>query len=117
MALGEWTLIRARHPGDTDRAYRPGLAVVPNVAVIPHFDTFGGPWAEGSLAGRPNEDAVLVGVDERSAALWQDGAWRAYGPGSITVFTGDARTRYEAGEAIEGIPQPMSDPPIAPQGT
>jgi cyanophycinase len=117
MALGEWTLIRARHPGDTDRAYRPGLAVVPNVAVIPHFDTFGGSWVEGSLAGRPNEDAVLVGVDERSAALWQDGAWRAYGPGSITVFTGDARTRYEAGEAIEGIPQPMSDPPIAPQGT
>jgi cyanophycinase len=117
MALGEWTLIRARHPGDAERAYRPGLAVVPNIAVIPHFDTFGRSWVAGSLAGRPREDAILVGVDERSAALWQDGTWRAYGPGSVTVFAGDDRTSYTAGETITGIPQPATDPPTTPPGT
>ncbi|MEP7060146.1 MAG: Type 1 glutamine amidotransferase-like domain-containing protein [Actinomycetota bacterium] len=117
MALGAWTLIRDRHPGDASRAYRPGLAVVPNTAVIPHFDTFGAGWVETSLAGRPREDAVLVGIDERTAALWQDGIWQAYGPGAVIVFTGGDRTRYEEGEIIAGIPQPTSDTPTDRVGT
>lgn len=106
MAFGEWTLIRGRHPGDGDRRYAPGLGLIPRTAVIPHLDTFGEGWVAGSLAGRPRQDAVLVGIDERSAALWQDGVWRAYGPGSVTVFTNGARTRFQTGETIAGIPQP-----------
>lgn len=110
MALGEWTLMREGRAGDANRRYGPGLGLIPRVAVIPHFDTFGGTWVEGSLAELPREDAVLVGIDERSAALWQGGEWRAYGPGGVTVFAGGKRTRSVAGQTIEGIPQPLFEP-------
>ncbi|HZD80493.1 MAG TPA: Type 1 glutamine amidotransferase-like domain-containing protein [Actinomycetota bacterium] len=107
MALGEWTLIRARYPGDRRRRPRPALTLVPGVAVIPHFDTFGAGWVEGTAATAPREDAVLVGIDERSAALWQDGVWRAFGPGGVTLIGDAGRRRFASGEHLEGFPQPL----------
>jgi cyanophycinase len=110
MALGEWTLIRDRFPGDRKRWYREALGVVPKVAVIPHFDTFGSRWVESALVARPRDDAILVGVDERSAAIWHEGVWRASGSGAVTVLSnGDAR-RHEHGERIDVIPPPDRDP-------
>jgi cyanophycinase len=106
MALGTWTLIRARMPGDTERTFRPALDVVPQVAVIPHLDTFGRGWVAGVVATAP-DDAVVVGVDERTAALWRSGRWQALGPGGVTVFgPEDTERRFASGEPIEGIPQP-----------
>jgi len=106
MALGEWTLIRARRPGDARRRYRPALSLLPRVAVIPHFDRFGERWVDGALAAAPRDDVVLVAVDERSAALWRGGVWRAFGPGGVTIITLLDRRRFAAGVRIEGIPQP-----------
>ncbi|HZP90157.1 MAG TPA: Type 1 glutamine amidotransferase-like domain-containing protein [Actinomycetota bacterium] len=106
MALGEWTLLRAGYRGDPNRRHRPALTLVPRVAVIPHFDTFGERWVEGTLATAPRDDAVLVGIDERSAALWQGGVWRAFGPGGVTVIARGERRRFDSGEEIRGIPQP-----------
>lgn len=106
MALGEWTLIRGRLPGDARRRYRPALSVVPRVAVIPHFDRFGERWVDGALAAAPRDEVVLVAVDERSAALWRDGVWQAFGPGGVTIITRSDRRRFAAGVRIEGIPQP-----------
>jgi cyanophycinase len=106
MAVGEWTLIRDRRPGDARRRYRPALSLIPRVAVIPHFDGFGKQWVDGALAAAPRDDVVLVAVDERSAALWRDGVWRAFGPGRVTVITRSDRHRFVAGTRIEGIPQP-----------
>jgi cyanophycinase len=108
MALGEWTLIRARRPGDTDRRYAPGLGLVPAVAVIPHFDTFGRAWVPAARAAAPREDVVLVAIDERSAAVWQEGVWRAFGPGGVTVIAGGGERRGEAGQVLDGIPQPAA---------
>ncbi len=108
MAFGEWTLIRDRHPGDARRRYRQALSLVPRVAVIPHFDGFGERWVDGPLAATPRDDAVLVGVDERSAALWRDGVWHAFGPGGVTVITPSDRRRFAAGEPIQGVPQPAA---------
>jgi cyanophycinase len=108
MALGEWTLIRDRRPGDALRRYRPALSIVPRIAVIPHFDRFGERWVEGALAGAPRDDVVLVAVDERSAALWRDGVWRALGPGGVTIVTRSDRRRFASGQRIEGIPQPAA---------
>jgi cyanophycinase len=106
MALGGWTLIRGRRPGGADRRYAPGLGLVPGLAVIPHFDTFGRSWVPGALAGAPRDGVVLLGIDERSAALWQDGAWRAFGPGGVTVIAGGGERRAASGALLQGIPQP-----------
>jgi len=48
---------------------------------------------------------VLLGVDERSAAVWQDGEWRAFGPGAVTIIAGETRT-FPSGSAIDGLPTP-----------
>jgi cyanophycinase len=106
MALGEWTLIRDRRPGDARRRYRQALSIVPRIAVIPHFDRFGERWMDGALAGAARDDVVLVAVDERSAALWRNGVWQAFGPGGVTIITRSDRRRFASGERIEGIPQP-----------
>jgi cyanophycinase-like exopeptidase len=105
MALGEWTLIRDKMPGDDRRRYRPALGLVPGIAVLPHFDTFGHRWVDSALAAAPRDDVVLLGVDERSAAVWQDGIWRGYGPGGVTVIAVGERRRFGSGE-IEGLPAP-----------
>jgi cyanophycinase len=106
MALGEWTLIRDRRPGDARRRYRAALSIVRSIAVIPHFDRFGEQWVDGALAGAPRDDVVLVAVDERSAALWRNGAWQAFGPGGVTIITRSSRRRFASSEQIEEIPQP-----------
>lgn len=103
MAMGEWTLIRERMPGDDRRRYAPALGLVPGVAVLPHFETFGHRWVESASE---REDVVLVGIDERTAALWEDGGWRSLGDGRVTVISGDARRRFEAGSEIIGLPSP-----------
>jgi hypothetical protein len=105
MAMGEWTLIRDRMPSDDRRQYRPALGLVPGVAVLPHFETFGHRWVESAQEAAPGDGVVLLGVDERSAAVWQEGGWRAYGPGGVTVITDDAR-RFASGTSIDGIPVP-----------
>jgi cyanophycinase len=103
MALCEWTLVRARMPGDERRRYAPALGLVPGVAVLPHFETFGHTWVESASE---RDGATLLGVDERTAALWHDGAWRALGEGGVSVVSDGEQTRFESGTWIEGLPQP-----------
>jgi cyanophycinase len=109
MALGEWTLVRARMPGDDRRRYMPALGLVPRVAVLPHYDTFGHRWAESALAGRPRDDVVLAGPDERTAAVWRDSAWTALGDGGVTVITTTGRATFPSGTGIEGVPSPVTN--------
>lgn len=106
MAFCEWTLVRERMPGDERRRYLPALGIVRGVAVLPHFETFGHRWVESALAAAPSDDIVLLGPDERTSAVWQDGSWRALGAGGVTMIARGERRRFEAGEAIEGLPQP-----------
>ena len=111
MALGEWTLVRERMPGDDRRRYLPALGLVPRVAVLPHFETFGHRWVESAERAGPRSDVVLLGVDERTAALHVDGAWRALGHGGVTVIAGGERRKFASGEPIEGLPAPDPNPP------
>jgi cyanophycinase len=124
MALGQWTLIRARMPGDTKRDSRPALGVVPGLGVVPHFSDFGRRWvtsAQEALAGEAAEaggaaDAaaqaqppMLLGIDARTAVVWREGEWCVMGSGGATVFdvAGDAAGRTTtAGAPIEDVPQP-----------
>ena len=107
MALCEWSLVREGFPGHARRRATPALRVVPGSAVLPHYDTFGERWIP-SAQESVGPDAVLIGIDERTAAMWRDGSWTAMGAGAVTLVRGDERQRFPAGERIEGIPQPVS---------
>jgi cyanophycinase len=103
MALGEWTLIRKAYPGHAERRYKPALELVRRVAVAPHFETFGHRWVDSVLREPPVEDVVIVGIDERSAAVWDGHAWTARGPGAITLIDRNDRAAYRSGEVLGGL--------------
>jgi len=104
MALGAWTLIRARMPGDARREARDALGVVPRVAVIPHYAGFGHGWVPSARSTAPS--ATLVGIDERTAALWENGEWRVLGRGGVTLIGGGRERSFAAGQVIRGLPAP-----------
>jgi cyanophycinase len=107
MAFGEWTLLRAGPPGTPRRRFAPALRLVPGVAVVPHLDSFGRRWLDAAVAHLPRADGMLLGLDERTAAVWRRGAWLASGAGGVEVVTAAGRhRRFAQGEHIEGLPEP-----------
>jgi cyanophycinase len=106
MALGEWTLVRKAFPGHAERRCKPALGLVPRVAVAPHFDTFGHRWVDSVLADAPADDIVIVGVDERSAVVWDGSGWTARGPGRVTLATRLESVRSYTAGAIVQLPMP-----------
>jgi cyanophycinase len=61
-------------------------------------------WVESAQAAAP--ELTLLGVDERSAAVWRDGTWRAMGPGAVTVIKGKRVRRFESGRDVVGLRSP-----------
>lgn len=104
MALCSDTLIRAKWPNHVNRRPAPGLGLVAKTAVLPHFDTFGHKWIESAQAAAP--DLCLLGVDERSAAVWDGSAWLAAGPGAVTVVNGTKVARFTSGQRVTGVRPP-----------
>ena len=104
MALCSHTLVRATWPNRFHRRAIDALGAVPRSAVLPHFETFGHRWIES--AREAGSELTLIGVDERSAAVWTEGRWRAAGPGVVTVIKGGSSKRFESGSEIKGLPQP-----------
>jgi cyanophycinase len=104
MALCSHTLIRAKWPNHVNRRPVDALGVVAETAVLPHYDTFGHKWVESAQAAAP--DMTLLGVDDRSAAVWDGATWLAAGPGAVTVIRGAKVERFASGERISGLRQP-----------
>lgn len=104
MALCSETLVRQSFPGHTQRRAVPGLGVITNAAVIPHHDTFGQRWYPSARAALP--DAVLIGIDERTCALWESGSWRCLGAGGVTVYVPGSPAAHATSGVLEGMPQP-----------
>jgi cyanophycinase len=76
-----------------------GLGFVPGAAVAPHYDR----WPEtmmAPLALLAPEATVVLGIDEETALVGQDGAWQVHGPGRVTVWRGRHRTRHREGDVI-----------------
>ena len=107
MALCEKTLVMARWPRHAERRPVPALGLVPGTVVIPHYERFGPRWTADELPS----STVLLGLDERTAALWDGAGWRALGEGGVTVVAGSGNRRFTAGETCAGIPAP--DPALA----
>lgn len=106
MALCQWTLIRKQWPNHSVRKYKDALGVLPKTAFLPHFDTFGQRWVDSAEEETPIPDVVLLGVDERTAAVWDGSGWRAEGAGKVTVIAGGRREASASGEAVRGLPSP-----------
>ncbi len=106
MALTSW----APSSRSWGRSVEPGLGLLPQWRVLPHFDKFGA-WMPApvlrQVAGAP-EGVRVVGIDEETALVWGLGAepesWRVVGEHSVWVVDPSGRrTRFRAGEAV---PQP-----------
>jgi len=105
MALCSHTLIRASWPNRFNRRPTDALGAVPDVAVLPHFDTFGHKWIESAQRELPG--VTLLGIDERNAAVWRHGTWMAAGPGAITVIRGGKTATFRSPAEIAGLPAPI----------
>ena len=104
MALCSHTLIRAGWPNRSNRRPAGALGLVPGTAVLPHYDTFGHRWVESARRELPG--ATLLGIDERSAALWSEDVWHAAGPGGVTVIKGSQTKKFQSGSTIAGLASP-----------
>ena len=104
MVLGSHTLVRAKWPNHVNRRLAGALGLVAKTAVLPHYDTFGHKWIESAQAAAP--DLTLLGIDERSAAVWDGVTWRAAGPGAVTVISGAKVARFTSGQSVPGLRRP-----------
>jgi cyanophycinase len=67
-------------------AFTLGLALVAQVAIIPHHDTWSPEKAHRTIKLAP-PGLPVVAIDEQTALLRSpDGAWRAEGAGQVVVF-------------------------------
>ena len=77
---------------------RPALGLVPELAVVPHFDELPR-WLSGfvrlAASGVP-----VAGVEGATALIIHGDEWSVAGRGGVTLFAGGRRTRYSAGERI-----------------
>jgi hypothetical protein len=80
----------------------PGLAVVPGLRVLPHFDRFAGRLPDGLLTRLVDTPpgVTVVGVDEDTALVGGPGEWEVVGRQSVWVLTGDGRTEHPAGSRL-----------------
>ena len=106
MALCSHTLVRAKWPNHVNRRPAEALGVVPKTAVLPHYDTFGHKWVESAQAAAP--DLCLLGIDEKSATVWDGARWLAAGPGAVTVINRTKVARFTSGQEVSGLRRPAS---------
>jgi len=93
MVLGGWTVLPDR-PGPHGPAVEPGLGVVPDVLVLPHWSGDGrADWLRAIDQGVPS-DVVLLGVPEQSGVLVEGEVLTAVG--SPTALLREGR-RLEPG--------------------
>jgi cyanophycinase len=75
-----------------------GLNLVPNACVLPHHNRFGKNWAgklKGLLPG-----VTLLGIDEYTGMLMDNGEWTVYGGGAVTRYKGGNLDVYASREAF-----------------
>ena len=98
MAMTDW-VPSLRHPR---RGATPGLAILPRMRVIPHFDAFAARMPD--LVTRfvlPGGDgATLVGIDEDTALVGGPDRWTVAGRQSAWVLQGGHRTEYPSGSVL-----------------
>lgn len=83
-----------------DDRWHAGLRLLPDVWVLPHLDGLGGDVRRYFLSKIP-ADAVVLGVDERTAVVRIDSSWSVAGDGGAFVRRGKTAIRPGAGCSFE----------------
>lgn len=81
-----------------------GLGVVPELVVLPHFDRLER-WMPGLVASmlrRRPEGAALVGIDEETALICQEGTYSVRGRAAVwRIFEDGSRRPFKPGEQLQ----------------
>ncbi|HLJ33801.1 MAG TPA: Type 1 glutamine amidotransferase-like domain-containing protein [Ktedonobacteraceae bacterium] len=85
---------------DFPRVWRtlPALALVPDIAVIPHFDEI--PSFITTMIRSVARKTTVAGIDGSTALVGTEGQWTVLGQGKVTLFSGKNTTRYFAGDSV-----------------
>lgn len=98
-------------------AVRPGLAVVPELVVLPHFDRIER-WRPGIVTRRAADLAaglVLIGVDEDTALVSADDGWRVEGRQKVWIIDPERRRTPHPAGATLALPAPVrGSKPVSP---
>jgi cyanophycinase len=98
-------------------ATRPGLAIVPDLVVLPHFDRIER-WSPGIVERRAAGLApgqVLVGIDEDTALVTGEDGWRVEGRQNVWIVDpAGGRTPHGAGEVVPLPPATRGDKSATP---
>ncbi len=81
---------------------QPALGLVPDVAIIPHFDELPAPLTQA--IDRLDVEETIVGVDRATALVWANGQWTVMGSGTVTVLEKPAKVRYTGGQQVALAP-------------
>jgi cyanophycinase len=104
MMLGQTTFVPTKRGPDglpTEMRTRAATGLVPNVIVVPHFDILPRRLLEMWTSLWPAGHRML-GIDEDTAIVRDDGAWSVVGKGRAIVFrTIDDADTYMAGTRID----------------
>lgn len=74
-----------------------GLNLIPNMCVLPHYNTFGKTWASRLVEVLPH--AALLGIDEHTGMVSDvEGGWHVHGAGVVTLHYGGTAVPYGSGE-------------------
>ena len=111
MMLGATTFVPLGRGPDglpTDVTTRAAMGLVPGVIVAPHFDilpaTLRDVWTKVVPSG-----ARLLGIDEDTALIAHDAAWRVRGRGSVYLFGGAEPVAVASGATLDGLlPPPLA---------
>jgi cyanophycinase-like exopeptidase len=90
-----------------ERGTRRGLGLVPQLAVIPHFDRFES-WSPGIVerfladADDAADGVTVVGIDEDTALVGGPERWEVQGRSTVTVLGGGGkRVVYHPGDEVD----------------
>ena len=79
--------------------WRSGLGFVPGTSVMPHYDAWPEPVC-ALIAFQAPRGSIVLGIDENTAAVGQDGSWQVHGQSRVTVWRGRHRERYRPGDVF-----------------
>jgi cyanophycinase len=96
MVLGGECLL----PGE-NFGLRPGLGLVPDLVVVPHWNSAGRRWRE--VAIELGRESRVVAIDESTGVCWDGAGWQVRGQGRAVLVSGGGERAVEGG----GLPPPV----------